>query len=140
MKQTQFSSIAVAIAACVLILLIAVPVLTAPVGASRYGARKERIVQGAAEVTTLNFQRTDYVTETDPQSIAVGDFNKDGKLDLAVSNYNNGSVGSVGIFLGNGDGTFQPEVDYAVGSGPVVVMAADFNRDGNLDLVTANDT
>jgi hypothetical protein len=140
MKPTQFSSIAVAIAVCVLILLIAVPVLTAPLGASLYGARMQRSAPGAAGVSTLNFQRTDYTTGTNPQSIAVGDFNKDGKLDLAISNYNGGNAGSISVLLGNGDGTFQPKVDYSVGRGPVVVMASDFNKDGKLDLVTANDT
>lgn len=140
MKRSQFSSIAVATAVCVLILLIGVPVLTVPLGASFYGARRERRVPGAADLSMLNFQRTDYIAGTNPQSIAVGDFNKDGKLDLAVSNYSGGGAGSVSIFLGNGDGTFQPQVEYSVGRGPVVVMAADFNKDGKLDLVTANDT
>jgi hypothetical protein len=99
----------------------------------------QRSAQGG-DVSTLNFQRTDYTTGTNPQSIAVGDFNKDGKLDMAVSNYNGGNAGSVSVFLGNGDGTFQPKADYSVGRGPVTVMASDFNRDGKLDLVTANDT
>jgi hypothetical protein len=43
------------------------------------------------------------VTGTNPQSIAVGDFNGDGIADIAV-----GQPGSIGIFIGNGDGTFKP--------------------------------
>ena len=88
----------------------------------------------------VGFQRTDYTAGTNPQSVAVGDFNGDGKQDLAVANYSNGGAGTVSIFLGNGDGTFQPAVSYATGSGPLLVVAADFNHDGKLDLATANDT
>jgi hypothetical protein len=65
-------------------------------------------------------------------SAAVGDFNRDGKLDFAVAdNY-------VQVFLGNGDGTFQPPVNYLVGTTPNSVAAADLNRDGKLDLVVAD--
>jgi hypothetical protein len=62
---------------------------------------------------------------------ASGDFNKDGKLDLAVS-----VNGNIGVFLGNGDGTFQPEVDYPGTGGYVAV--ADFNGDGNPDIVVSD--
>ena len=40
--------------------------------------------------------------------------------------------------MGNGDGTFQPPVQYAVGDQPYSIVAADFNHDGNLDLAVAN--
>lgn len=75
-----------------------------------------------------------------PFSIAVGDFNHDGKQDLAVASLNTstGFATDVQVFLGNGDGTFQPAVDYAVGICPDSVAVADFNHDGNLDLVVTN--
>jgi hypothetical protein len=72
-----------------------------------------------------------------PVSIAVGDFNHDGKLDLAVVSFCCASSG-VSILPGNGDGTFQRAVDYAGGDQPVSIAAVDLKHDGNLDLVVAN--
>ena len=71
-----------------------------------------------------------------PFGIAVGDFNRDKKLDLAVPNLGSATVS---ILLGNGDGTFNPdESPIAVGSGPISVAVGDFNRDKKLDLAVAN--
>jgi hypothetical protein len=76
---------------------------------------------------------------TSPGFIAVGDFNRDGNLDLAVTNLGQPRVPStVSILLGKGDGTFQAPVSYDVGINPFEVVAADFNRDGKLDLAVAN--
>ncbi len=72
-----------------------------------------------------------------PYAIAVGDFNHDGNLDLAVASACC-PAGGISILLGNGDGTFQPPANYAVGSSPTSLVAADFNHDGNLDLAVAN--
>ncbi len=77
-----------------------------------------------------------YPTGAFPLSIAVGDFNGDGKLDIATANSN---AGSISILLGNGDGSFQTHVDYHVGTFFTEGIATgDFNHDGKLDLVTAN--
>jgi hypothetical protein len=77
-----------------------------------------------------------YPTGAFPLSIAVGDFNGDGKLDIATANSN---AGSISILLGNGDGTFQTHLDYHVGTFFTEGIATgDFNHDGKLDLVTAN--
>lgn len=61
--------------------------------------------------------------------IATGDFNQDGKLDLAVD-----TGGGVSILLGNGDGTFKTHLDYP--GGGFAIASGDFNGDGKLDLVT----
>jgi hypothetical protein len=76
----------------------------------------------------------DYPTANGAYSVATGDFNKDGKADLAVACRNNASVS---VLLGNGDGTFQPYVSYVVGSEPDSINVADFNGDGNQDLTVA---
>jgi hypothetical protein len=68
-------------------------------------------------------------------AIAVGDFNGDGKLDVAVTD---SSANDVYILLGNGDGTFAPAITIAVGSDPEAIVPGDFNNDGKLDLAIAN--
>src|SRR5439155_1645054 len=70
-----------------------------------------------------------------PDSIAVGDFNGDGKLDLAVSNFVSNNVS---IFLGNGAGGFSAATNFAVGAGPASVAVGDFNGDGKPDLAVSN--
>jgi predicted dienelactone hydrolase len=69
------------------------------------------------------------------ESVIAGDFNRDGKLDLVVTNY---SGNDISVLLGNGNGTFHTHVDYATGSGPTSLAEGDFNNDGKLDLVGAN--
>jgi len=79
-----------------------------------------------------------YATGAGPSSIVAADFNEDGKLDLAVTNSNGGFGNSVSILLGNGDGTFQPHVDYPAGNNVLDLTVGDFNHDGRLDLAVTN--
>src|SRR5262249_43407783 len=76
-----------------------------------------------------------YSVGTGPYLIAEADYNRDGNLDLAVANFNSGTVS---ILLGNSNGTFGSPTNFAVGSGPASIAEGDFNSDGKLDLVTAN--
>ena len=71
-------------------------------------------------------------------SVAVGDFDADGKIDLAVSSYGAGINGVVSIMLGKGDGTFFPSVNYSSAPSPFSIAKGDFNGDSKLDLATAN--
>lgn len=78
-----------------------------------------------------------------PASLAVGDFNLDGKLDLAAANAVN-TGGTVSVVLGDGAGRFGPAAEFVVSSArsvaraPRAVVAGDFNKDGKPDLATAN--
>jgi FG-GAP-like repeat/Putative Ig domain/Beta-propeller repeat len=73
---------------------------------------------------------------TNPDSVATGDFNGDGKLDLAFANAN----GNVTVLLGNGSGGFAvaPGSPFAAGAFPHSVTVGDFNGDGIQDLAVAN--
>ena len=70
-----------------------------------------------------------------PYASILGDFNGDGRLDLAAAvTYSN----NVSVLLGNGDGTFQTPANYPVVSYPYSLAVGDFNGDGKLDLAVAN--
>jgi len=72
---------------------------------------------------------------TGPTSVAAFDFNGDGFLDLAVSSTGTNHVGTLSFLSGNGNGNFSAPVQYTTASGPLSVMAGDFNGDGKGDVV-----
>src|SRR5436190_16877234 len=78
-----------------------------------------------------------YAAGAGPYSVAAGDLNGDGRLDLVVAN---SLANSVSVLLGNGDGTFQParNFDAGLGSGPIWVLIVDVNGDGKPDILLAN--
>ncbi|HUB82796.1 MAG TPA: FG-GAP-like repeat-containing protein [Bryobacteraceae bacterium] len=79
----------------------------------------------------------DYQTGTGANSIAVGDFNGDGKPDLVL-----GQSGGAAVLLGNGDGTFKLPGAGQLLTSPTArsLVVADFNQDGNADIaaITGN--
>jgi hypothetical protein len=73
-----------------------------------------------------------------PTSVAAGDFNKDGNLDLAVAQ---GNLNDAWVFWGNGSGGFPTASSLTLSTGasfPAAVATGDFNKDGNLDLAVVN--
>jgi len=107
----------------------------------------KRVVSGAlvllcmsrvSDAATVSFQpERSYSVGTNPNAVVVGDFNHDGKRDLAVVNYGDpttGDNGSVSILFGNGDGTFQSAKNVAIGKNCTSLVAGDFNMDGDDDL------
>jgi hypothetical protein len=102
------------------------------------GTANVSILLNTATPESLSFNAAaNYATGTGPFSTIVGDFNRDGKPDLATANSSFGSD-NVSILLGDVGGTFNTPLNYAVGRSPVSIAAGDFDRDGDPDLVTAN--
>jgi hypothetical protein len=108
---------------------------------------------GHPDIATANFDNTlsvllnngngtfgpavNYSMGTEPmRSVAVGDFNNDEHQDLVAVNTYYGST--AGVFVGNGNGTFQPGVEYPVGDHSTSVAVGDLNGDGNQDITAAN--
>jgi FG-GAP-like repeat len=96
---------------------------------------------------TLNFQTpVNYPVGTYPAGVVTGDFNHDGKMDLAIvcsgnffSSDPNGKQTALSILLGNGDGSFAPAATQKLRdqTGKDAIAAADFGR-GELDLAVAH--
>jgi hypothetical protein len=72
-----------------------------------------------------------------PRSLAVGDFNRDNKLDIVVANY---GTDNIGILLNDNNGTFKSQTTYSTGldSNPYSVVVSNFNKDNFLDIAVAN--
>jgi len=83
----------------------------------------------------------DFATGPGPNGLAAVDWNKDGKMDLVVSNGGAAAASqSVSILLGNGDGTFQPHHDIIGAPHANSIAVGDFNGDGNPDIATSSNS
>src|ERR1017187_10141474 len=102
---------------------------------ANYSSNNVTVLLGNASGGFTPASGSPFAVGTGPASVAVGDFNGDGKPDLAVANFNN-----VTVLLGNGSGGFTAAAGspFAVGARPYSVAVADFNGDGNPDLAAAN--
>jgi len=89
-------------------------------------------------VPTVAFTGTEFSTKGNPEFVAVGDFNNDGKQDLAVSDFS--STGNLAVLLGRGDGTFQPTSFYPAGLMSSGIAVGDFNGDGTFQSPISHST
>ncbi|CAF4649209.1 unnamed protein product, partial [Rotaria socialis] len=77
-----------------------------------------------------------YQTNSDsPNSIAVGDFNNDNRLDLGVTFY---GVNNIAVLFGYGDGTFSKQTTFLTANNSQSIIFGDFNKDNRLDIVAIN--
>src|SRR5215471_19718316 len=87
---------------------------------SRSAQQRTLTLETLEERTVLSFlPPVTFPVGVDPRAVTVGDFNNDGKPDLAVVNSgpSSASQSSLSILLGNGDGSFQPAITTAVQNG-----------------------
>jgi uncharacterized protein YjdB len=79
--------------------------------------------------------RTDFATGLNPQNFTIGDFDGDGKADVAVSSINGGNVG---VFRNTGGITFAARADFTTGSQASGLIAVDIDGDGLADIAVTN--
>lgn len=98
---------------------------------------------GAAPLTFAT--PANFTVGSGPYSVAIGDIDGDGKLDLAAANYGATGVTGTGATVSvlrststSGTISFAPKADYGVGGGVNDVKLADIDGDGDLDILTAN--
>src|SRR4051794_9041940 len=103
-----------------------------PMSSRPRNTRVQLNLEGLEERTVLTFLApVGFTAGASPVASAVGDFNNDGRPDIAVTTP---GAGTVSTLLGNGDSTFQAPVSSPAGASPQAIIAADFNGDGNLDV------
>src|ERR1044071_2109311 len=91
------------------------------------------IFEAVEERTLMSFTApVSYAGGTTPSAVEIRDFNGDGINDVAALN---SSPAPVSVMLGNGDGTFQSPVTSPAGGAGTTMAVADFNHDGNVDIV-----
>jgi hypothetical protein len=76
-----------------------------------------------------------YAVGESPYSVALGDLNGDGKLDVAVANSDSDTIS---VLVNGGGGRLGSRRDYPTGDTPRSVALADLDGDGTLDLAVAN--
>ena len=99
------------------------------------GSDSVSVLLGGAEEVVLSPTLLKFAVGSAPDAVAVGYFNGDLKLDLAVAL---GNSNTVGVLLGDGVGGFAPPVSVIVGKNPSSVAVGDFNGDMKSDLVVTN--
>lgn len=97
--------------------------------------RKYCAIAQVGGCTTPSFASNAYPVSGGPTAATAGDFNQDGRPDLAVATTDSDKVS---ILLGQSNGTFSAAANFDTGDFPKAIVAGDFNADSRLDVVTAN--
>lgn len=119
--------------ACLFFLILILFICILPHGASERAAAGQPVCpNGASFVSARNFS-----VDHNARDIVTGDFNNDGRLDLAVSNSHPAYAGQISIFAGNGRGEFVNVHGVLLPSLASRLARGDFNNDGKLDLAAA---
>jgi hypothetical protein len=104
---------------------------------TNYGDSNVGILLGYGDGTFATQNTYSTGAYSGPRSAAVGDFNSDNRLDVAVANSNGNTIG---VLLGYGNGSFMEVTAFSTGGGsiPLFVTVANLNNDSRLDIVVAN--
>ena len=104
--------------------------------AANYSSSTVSVLLGDGTGKFVNASGSPFTVGTSPSSLAFGDFNGDGKLDIVTANSGSNNVT---LLLGNGAGGFTAApAPFAVGTNPFSILASDVNGDGKLDFITIN--
>jgi type II secretory pathway component GspD/PulD (secretin) len=93
------------------------------------------ILLGNGDGTFTTASGSPIKTGNRPTSVVPATLIAGGQTDLIVANQKDNTIS---VFMGNGDGTFMPAVNYPTGNAPTGLTVADFNNDGKLDLAVTN--
>ncbi|MCF8428867.1 MAG: T9SS type A sorting domain-containing protein [Bacteroidia bacterium] len=97
------------------------------------------IFKNTSNGSVLSFANSiTFTVGTVPKGIVAKDFDGDGKLDIATSNYSSNSISILRNTSSGGSLTFNLKVDYSLGNSPILLISNDFDGDGKFDIAWSN--
>ncbi len=99
------------------------------------------VLRNTGNIGTVNYAaKVDFSTGQNPNSVAIGDLDGDGKVDLAVANFSSQTVSILRNMSSGATVSFASKVDFTTGPGSVSAVIGDLDGDGKADMVVANNT
>ena len=106
---------------------------------ANYGSNTVSVLRNTSSIGIVSFApKSDFLTDSSARSVCIGDLDNDGKLDLAVANYNSDNVSILRNISTPGILNFATKVDFPVGVHPISVCFGDIDGDSKADLAIAN--